>query len=360
MKALLWVVLAGASFLALETAAMGDDRKADNSNKPAPGVQKPQKLDKEITVRVRLGYHLFLPEQYQSDGKPWPLLIFLHGAGETGTDLELVKKHGPPKIVETRKDFPFVVVSPQAPSFGWKVEALNSLLDEILAKYNVDPDRVYLTGLSMGGYGTWLWAAANPERFAAIAPICGGGNVADASKLKDLPIWVFHGAKDSVVPLKRSQEMVDALKKAGREPKFTVYPEAEHDSWTETYNNPELYSWLLQQKRDVLIYKGTWQGGGTGHGGDLHCVARKVDGDNYSAVFSGYCGREYAFQISMKGKKEGNRIVFAGEVDLGEKDGGVYQWTGELVGNDFNGKYATAKGKKGEFTMKLENKPAKK
>lgn len=324
--------------------------------KPTPGGQSDQRLDKDITVRARMNYLLFLPESYEKSDKPWPLIIFLHGAGETGTDLSLVKKHGPPKIVEAKKDFPFVVVSPQAPSFGWRVETLNALLDDVLAKHKVDPDRVYLTGLSMGGFGTWSWAAANPERFAAIAPICGGGNPKDAEKIKDIPTWVFHGAKDTTVRLKSSQDMVDALKKAGRDPKFTIYPEAGHDSWTETYNNPELYTWLAQQKRQVTFWTGTWQGDKAGYGGDLHCVARRIEGEDYSAVFSGYCGREYAFQIAMNGKKDGDRITFAGEVDLGDKDGGKYQWTGEILGDSFNGKYTSSQGKKGEFSMKLEKK----
>jgi predicted peptidase len=123
------------------------------------------------------------------------------------------------------------------------------LLDDIIRTYRVDRDRVYLTGLSMGGFGTWDLAAAHPEKFAAIAPICGGGNPQNAKKLARLPIWVFHGAKDPTVPIERSREMVEALKAAGANVKFTVYPEAQHDSWTETYNNPEFYQWLLEQKR---------------------------------------------------------------------------------------------------------------
>jgi predicted peptidase len=126
---------------------------------------------------------------------------------------------------------------------------LNALLDSVTRHYRVDKKRVYLTGLSMGGYGTWALAAAHPEKFAAIAPICGGGNPADAPKLAKLPIWVFHGGKDTTVPLQRSQEMVDAIKSAGGDPKFTIYPDAGHDSWTETYNNPEFYQWLLSQAR---------------------------------------------------------------------------------------------------------------
>lgn len=220
---------------------------------PAPAqeksAQQEQTLDKEITIRVRINYLLFLPEGYEQSDTKWPLMMFLHGAGESGNDLQKVKVHGPPKIVETKRDFPFILVSPQSARGGWDPPLLNALLDEIISKYRVDEDRIYLTGLSMGGFGTWAMAAAYPDRFAAIVPICGGGNPADAPKLKSIPAWVFHGAKDPVVPLARSEAMVNALKAAGGSVKFTVYPDAGHDSWTETYNNPELYEWLLQQKR---------------------------------------------------------------------------------------------------------------
>src|SRR5262249_9170015 len=149
-------------------------------------------------------------------------------------DLSLVKKHGPPKLVDAGKNYPFIIVSPQAPRFGWDAATLNALVDEVASKYRVDKDRLYVTGLSMGGFGTWALAAAYPNKFAAIAPICGGGDPAEVKKIKDLPIWVFHGAKDPVVPLKSSESMVQALKDAGAENvKFTVYPEANHDSWTE-------------------------------------------------------------------------------------------------------------------------------
>jgi predicted peptidase len=127
---------------------------------------------------------------------------------------------------------------------------LNQLLDQVEQELKVDKSRVYLSGLSMGGYGSWRYAAANPERFAAVVPICGGGEPDKwAESLTKVPIWAFHGAKDEVVPLARSQDMVDAVKEAGGEIKFTVYPEARHDSWTETYNNPEVYEWLLKHRR---------------------------------------------------------------------------------------------------------------
>jgi predicted peptidase len=198
-------------------------------------------------------YLLFLPKDYGKKDQAWPLILFLHGAGERGDNLEVVKKHGPPKIVEQKPDFPFIVVSPQCPGNSWWTEendALLALLDDMIARYRVDPDRIYLTGLSMGGYGTWKLASDRANRFAAIVPICGGGEPRRAMRLRNMPVWVFHGGKDPVVPVKESEDMVNALKKAGnKEVKFTVYPEAQHDSWVEAYNTQELYDWLLQHKR---------------------------------------------------------------------------------------------------------------
>jgi predicted peptidase len=200
---------------------------------------------------VKINYLLYLPEAYEQKG-PWPLLLFLHGAGERGTDLAQVKLHGPPKLIAAGKSFPFIVVSPQCPprrSWSSQVVELSALLDDIVARYKVDRDRVYVTGLSMGGFGTWALAAYTPERFAAIMPICGGGEVSYTRLLTDLPVWAFHGAKDPAVPLRRSQEMIDALKKRNAPARLTIYPDALHDSWTATYNNPEVYAWLLLQKR---------------------------------------------------------------------------------------------------------------
>jgi predicted peptidase len=214
-------------------------------------VQQEKQFEREITVKVKINYLLFLPADYGKTDKTWPLILFLHGAGESGNDLAKVKTHGPPKIVETKKDFPFIVVSPQSAGRGWDVETLRALLDDVAANYRVDKDRIYLTGLSMGGFGTWSLAAAYPNHFAAIVPICGGGNPADAKRLKGLSIWVFHGGKDPVVPVERSEAMVKALQQVGADVKLTVYPDAVHDSWTETYDNPELYKWLLEHKRSA-------------------------------------------------------------------------------------------------------------
>lgn len=212
-----------------------------------PGSQQPAQLDKQVPVK--LDYLLYLPEDY-AEKDDWPLLLFLHGAGERGDDLDLVKTHGPPKLIKQGKQFPFIVVSPQCPSNRWwQPFELTALLDDIVATYKVNQDRVYLSGLSMGGFGSWNLAAYTPGRFAAVAPICGGGERFWTRLLRNVPFWVFHGAKDPVVPLERSQAMVDSLKQKKGDVQFTVYPDAGHDSWTETYDNPEFYEWMLEQKR---------------------------------------------------------------------------------------------------------------
>jgi len=220
-------------------------------------TQKEKTFQATVKRQVSLKYLLHLPEAYQETGT-WPLIIFLHGMGERGDDLELVKKHGPAKLLD-QPDPPaglssFIVVSPQCPANSfWPLEtvALNALLDNLLATYAIDPGRVYLTGLSMGGFGTWQWAVEHPERFAAIAPICGGAMfysnlIERVGALRNVPVWAFHGARDPVVPLHETANLVYALKQAGGQVEFTIYPEADHDAWSETYNNPELYRWFLK------------------------------------------------------------------------------------------------------------------
>ena len=233
------------------------------STAPAQEMKAPQQarsLKHKITKTVTSEYLIYLPKDYNARSKArWPLILFLHGAGERGTNLSQVALHGPPKLVKQARDFPFIIVSPQCPTNQrWDNDVLLGLLDEVTEKYKVDKSRVYLTGLSMGGYGTWSLGLTQPERFAAIAPICGGGDLivlllADpkkASAIKSLGVWAFHGGKDPVVPPAESQRMVDALKKFGcKDLELTVYPEAQHDSWTETYNNPKLYDWFLAHQR---------------------------------------------------------------------------------------------------------------
>ena len=225
-------------------------------------VQQACRFTSPIAKPVRLDYLLHLPKGYGVEGMhEWPLILFLHGAGERGTDLELVKKHGIAKITELGEDFPFIAVSPQCPPNSWwwqEIDALIGLLDEIVRTLAVDADRVYLTGLSMGGYGTWHLAVAQPDRFAAIAPICGGGLWYEGfpervSVLRHVPVWAFHGAKDPSVPLDESAKMVKALQTCGGNVRFTVYPEATHDSWTETYENPELYEWFLSHSLGGIV-----------------------------------------------------------------------------------------------------------
>jgi predicted peptidase len=224
--------------------------------------QQPKSFQSHISKDMQLEYLLFLPSGYKEGGaKPWPLMLFLHGAGERGTNLSKVTAHGPPKLVKTQPDFPFIVISPQCPNnqtWSDKSDALLALLDDVIKNYRVDEKHVYLTGLSMGGFGTWDLGIKHPNRFAAIVPICGGGDILpillaparNEKALKSLPVWVFHGGKDPIVPVAESEHMIHALKQIGNQQvKFTVYPEAGHDSWTEAYNTAELYDWMLEQSR---------------------------------------------------------------------------------------------------------------
>jgi predicted peptidase len=247
MRKLLCIFAAAALFTGCKTT----DRM------PTSG-QSEQKFSKRVSHELTANYLLHLPPDYKPKAKQrWPLMIFLHGAGERGTNLSLVTKHGPPKVVKNKTDFPFILVSPQCPEGErWDNETIMALLAHVTDKYRVDTNRIYLTGLSMGGFGTWALGIEHPNKFAAIAPICGGGEtipivLADKRKheqLKKLPVWAFHGAKDPVVKLDESENMVNALKRIGsKNVQLTVYPEATHDSWTETYDNPKLYDWFLSQ-----------------------------------------------------------------------------------------------------------------
>jgi len=209
-------------------------------------LQKVAVLRKDIAVNIQ--YLVSVPQE-EPPVEGWPLMLFLHGLGECGSDINRVKKHGPPKLIENGKKFPFVVVSPQCPRGSrWEPWELTVLLDDVIENNDIDEGRIYLTGLSMGGFGTWDLAAYSPNRFAAIAPICGGGNTLDAKLLIHLPVWVFHGAEDKVVPAFFSESMVAAIQKAGGRPKITIYPHACHDCWTKTYENPELYTWMLNKR----------------------------------------------------------------------------------------------------------------
>ena len=204
-------------------------------------------------------YVVFVPKDYDGT-KEYPIILFLHGAGETKNPK--AKKEGKmpvevgigPAIKKREKDFPFIVVIPRAEGFGWGAETANSkralaMLDEVMKEYKVDPKRQYLTGLSMGGAGTWSNAAAHPNRWAAIVPICGPGDPKTAEKIKDIPCWGFVGDKDREGIVNGMKALISALKKAGAEPKFTIYPGVGHNSWDNAYGTDELYTWLLDQKK---------------------------------------------------------------------------------------------------------------
>ena len=220
------------------------------------GQQTEVVMDSDNTEDIALNYLLHLPGNYHDKGKDrWPLILFLHGIGERGDSLNLVKIHGIPKIVDKDKSFPFITISPQCPLIrDWRdlktQDRVIKLLENVLENYKVDNDRVYITGLSMGGFGTWAIIAKRPELFAAAAPICGGGNPEDAPVLKNMPIWVFHGAKDEVIISEESKRMVKALERENGNVRFTLYPDAYHDSWTKTYENKELYDWFLSNSKE--------------------------------------------------------------------------------------------------------------
>jgi predicted peptidase len=172
--------------------------------------------------------------------RKWPLIVQLHGSGGIG--------NMPPASWSQEG---FIMVCPRLlpnQSRGWSPSMLEAMFNEVVAKYPVDLDHVYVMGHSMGGFGTYAWVTAHPERFAAAAPICGGGNPAQAERIKDIPLWVFHGLKDDAVPIQKSYDMVEALRKIGGRVHFTVYTNGGHNVWDSAYSS-EVYSWFLKQTR---------------------------------------------------------------------------------------------------------------
>ena len=214
-------------------------------------------------------YVLFVPHDYKGD-KAYPVILFLHGAGETGTDGEKQAKVGiGPAIKKNEKTFQFITIMPQSQNRSWladpddakwtgfgKTGKANTadadralaILDEVKKNYKVDDKRIYLSGLSMGGYGTWSMAAKYPDKWAAIVPVCGKGNPEAGKTIKHIPCWAFHGDADNAVKVDGSRSMIKAMKDAGGSPKYTEYPGVGHNSWDMAYGTAELYDWLLQQK----------------------------------------------------------------------------------------------------------------
>lgn len=218
-------------------------------HRPRPGIQGILLTEKSDTNTARRPYDslLYLPPEYGTPRDAWPLVVYLHGSGPRGTDLEKVKYDGLPALLETEFDLPSLVLSPQCERDGiWQPQRVMATIDEACRRYKIDAGRVYLTGCSMGGYAAWSTAAAFPDRFLAIAPICGRSNIALASKLKGLSVWAFHGAKDTVIPLDESTTMVDAVRQAGGTAELTVYQEAGHDIGHRPFLEQRVIEWMLE------------------------------------------------------------------------------------------------------------------
>ncbi|MFO8232114.1 MAG: prolyl oligopeptidase family serine peptidase [Longimonas sp.] len=215
---------------------------------------KARSIRATLVHRVQMRYIVAFPSEYRSNlEKKWPLLLFLHGAGERGSDLKAVTRHGPLAETAASSD-PFVVVAPQCPEdTWWDPHAVYALVRECHERYRVNPSRLYGTGISMGGTGIWNLSAKCPRLFAAIAPICGRADPLWASALTDVPIWAVHGAQDPTIPYEQSRTMVDAVQVHGGTARLTLDPEAGHDVWTRTYANSALYDWMLQHERKASL-----------------------------------------------------------------------------------------------------------
>lgn len=196
---------------------------------------------------------LQLPSGYHASSLKWPLLIFLHGSGQRGTDLNKVLAHGPPQLVAQGRSYPFILCSPQLAAGRWDLAQLHALIPVLAQRFRVDLQRVSATGLSLGGHGVWAWAAAHPEDLAAIAPVCGFGDAAAVCRGRQVPVRAYHGDNDPVVPLARQQACVDALRACGGTAELTVYPGVGHEAWTPAYRDPGLVPWLLAQRRPAAV-----------------------------------------------------------------------------------------------------------
>lgn len=203
-----------------------------------------------VTRKVNVGTVIAKPRTYDQDRKKhWPLLVFLHGSGERGTDLAKVRIHGPLHHYDEGTDYPFIIAAPQCPdNTWWDWNVLSGWLDQVLKKFRVNPDQIYLTGLSMGGYGTWEWGAREASRFAALIPICGGGSRIGTLPLSGMPIWCVHGTDDPVVPISESLSMVERAQRAGAIVKMSSVPGEGHGVWINFYKNEDWVNWLLQHK----------------------------------------------------------------------------------------------------------------
>jgi predicted peptidase len=214
--------------------------------------QTPAAFATTLATPVALRYLLYLPDDHATR-RDWPLLLFLHGAGERGDDLDGVRRHGPPQRLDAGAAWPMVVASPQCPAgeTWWEhLPTLAALIDDLVERYGIDEDRVLLTGLSLGGMGACRLATAYPRRFAALAPVCGTAPWSILpDRIRHLPVWAFHGADDDVVPAAESRELVAALQALGGDARLTLYPGVGHAAWEPAYAAPELLAWWLAARR---------------------------------------------------------------------------------------------------------------
>lgn len=201
----------------------------------------------------QIPYFIYLPNSYYNDQKAeLPLVVFLHGRGERGNDLNLLKRQALPKYIsEENTDYPFVMIAPQLPENEeeWYTGDLMKLIEEIESDYSIDEDRIYLTGISLGGNGVWKVATDFPDKFAAIVPISGWGDASKICRIKNTNVWAFHGAKDSLILPDRTLEIIDRLQYCNQNTWFTIFPNAKHDAWTDTYKNSKALDWMLQQRK---------------------------------------------------------------------------------------------------------------
>ena len=215
-----------------------------------PAGQSPQVFRDPKASGGETEYLLYLPEGYKSAAEPFPLVVYLHGRSLRGDDVELVARYGLPRRLETERVFPFVVISPQigADERWTDVEALAALVDDAIARLPVDPQRVYLTGFSMGGGGVWRFANAYPDLFAAAVPLAASREDGPILGLAKVPVWAFHGSDDEATPASDSESMVSRIREAGGTAKLTVLAGKGHDI-LEVYDDDEIFTWLLQHRK---------------------------------------------------------------------------------------------------------------
>ena len=202
---------------------------------------------------LHMQYLVQLPRGYDGDtNRVWPLVFYLHGIGESGNNLDKVIRYGPPQVMIQKTNLPCIVVSPQVPKGYFpfmETDGFLEILDEVTARYRVDKRRVHATGNSMGAYGALALVAREPKRFASLVPVCGGVSYLDSLRLRDVPIWAFHGEKDPIIPVAESRRLVELVNQIGGQTRLTIYPGVGHNAWELAYDDPALWEWMLDQTK---------------------------------------------------------------------------------------------------------------